>query len=106
MEPLLEGGLVPGTYPVAGNSHVRGGYTSKRSSERDRHRYEVSIHHKAALEAGVAAIQRHEPGRRPPRDRRAAGPFLVRGGAVPQHALRCAVVRDLYRVAVTQSRLV
>ncbi|HEX8482016.1 MAG TPA: CTP synthase [Allosphingosinicella sp.] len=37
---------------LAGNSHVRSIYGAERISERHRHRYEVNIHYKPALEAG------------------------------------------------------
>ncbi|MEO7179061.1 MAG: CTP synthase [Allosphingosinicella sp.] len=37
---------------LAGNSHVHAIYGADRISERHRHRYEVNIHYKAALEAG------------------------------------------------------
>jgi CTP synthase len=37
---------------LAGNSHVHAIYGAERISERHRHRYEVNIHYKAALEGG------------------------------------------------------
>ena len=37
---------------VSGNSHVAAIYGASRISERHRHRYEVNVHYKDALEAG------------------------------------------------------
>jgi CTP synthase len=54
-EGELGGTMRLGAYPavLAGNSHVRTIYGgTERISERHRHRYEVNIHYKAALEEG------------------------------------------------------
>jgi CTP synthase len=53
-EGELGGTMRLGAYEakLAGNSHVHSIYGADRISERHRHRYEVNIHYKAALEAG------------------------------------------------------
>ncbi|WP_294302077.1 CTP synthase [uncultured Sphingomonas sp.] len=59
LQQRLEGGDLGGTMrlgaydaTLAGNSHVASIYGSNAISERHRHRYEVNVHYKDALEAG------------------------------------------------------
>ena len=52
-------------------------------SERHRHRYEVNTHYQRRAGKGRAGLLRHVARRHAARDRRAAGPSLVRRRAVP-----------------------
>ena len=99
----LGGTMRLGAYPAKldGNSVVRSIYGADEISERHRHRYEVNVHYRDALE-GRADLLRHVARRAAAGDRRAAGPSLVHRRSVPSRteepAIRAAsTVRRLHR---------
>ena len=107
----LGGTMRLGAYPAKldGNSVVRSIYGTDEISERHRHRYEVNVHYRDALEERRPDLLRHVARRPAARDRRAARPSVVHRRPVPPRAEKppvraASVVRRLHRAPRWSSR--
>ena len=110
----LGGTMRLGAYPAKldGNSVVRSIYGSDEISERHRHRYEVNVHYRDALEKRRPRLLGNVARRPAPRDRRAARPSVVHRRPVPSRSSRAArsirtrLFAGFIGAALKQSRLV
>ncbi|MBC7986335.1 MAG: CTP synthase [Sphingomonadaceae bacterium] len=109
----LGGTMRLGAYPalLAGNSHVRAIYGTGEISERHRHRYEVNIHYKDALEAGGLVFSGMSPdGELPEIIERPEHPWFVGVQFHPELKSKPFEPHPLFasfiEAAVRQSRLV